>query len=282
MAVWSLGPLRMQSHSSETYQKGDLGLRLISAAIMIPIGLFVVWKGGVYLAVGCGIFAALMAYEWVRITASPSMKPFVVLAVLPFLVLPFFGFAAAFFTIVVCALAALFTHPSQAKKSTEAFGMLYVTSMPLALYVLRDGAWDGAAAALIFMGIVWGSDSAAYFSGRGFGGPSLHPDSPSKTWSGAVGAIIFSSLCGLLAARITGGDQTAWLLTGAMISFLAQVGDLFESSIKRYHGVKDASGLLPGHGGLLDRVDGLGLVCIITVLVFLSVPSVSNILGLAV
>ncbi|MEL7284542.1 MAG: phosphatidate cytidylyltransferase, partial [Pseudomonadota bacterium] len=124
-------------------------------------------------------------------------------------------------------------------------------------------------------------DSAAYFSGRGFGGPALHPDSPAKTWSGAIGAVIFTTLCGLLAARITGGDEVTWLIVGGLISVFAQFGDLFESSMKRSYGIKDSSGMVPGHGGLLDRVDGLGMVCVVMVLVFLFAPSLVTVLGLS-
>ncbi len=262
-------------------QKGDLGLRLISAAVMIPFGLFVVYQGGTWLAVACGLFAALMAYEWVRMTASPSMKAFVSLAILPFIAAAVGSHQIALAVLVVSILLALFTHPVGTKRISEAFGMAYIAGMPLALFLMRDGNWDGVAVALIFMGIVWGSDSAAYFSGRGFGGPPLHPDSPSKTWSGAIGAVIFSVLCGALAARITGGDFVVWLLVGGLISIVAQLGDLFESSMKRQYGIKDSSGLMPGHGGLMDRVDGLGLVCVVTVVAFSIAPSLVAILGLS-
>lgn len=262
-------------------QKGDLGLRLLSAAALIPFGLFVVWKGGAWLALACGLFAALMAYEWVRMTASPSMKSFVTLTLPPFIAAAFGQILLAVWLLSLSVLLASFTHPLREKRGAEAFGMLYVTGLALGLFLMREGPWDGVAVALIFMGIVWGSDSAAYFSGRGFGGPLLHPDSPSKTWSGAIGAVVFSALCGVLAARITGGETLIWLFVGGAVSIIAQLGDLFESSLKRYYGIKDSSGLVPGHGGLLDRVDGLGMVCIVVVLVFLFAPGLVDVLGLA-
>lgn len=262
-------------------QKGDLGLRLVSASILIPLGLFVVWQGGPLLAVSCGLFAALMGYEWIRMTASPSMKAFVALTTLPFIAAFAGGALLAVWMLSLSVLLASFLHPLSVKRGSEAFGMLYVAGMPLALLLMREGPWDGVAVALIFMGIVWGSDSAAYFSGRGFGGPSLHPDSPSKTWSGAIGGILFSMLCGLLAARITGGDMLLWAISGGFISLFAQLGDLMESSLKRQYGIKDSSGLVPGHGGLLDRVDGLGVVCVVTVLVFLFAPTLVDLLGLS-
>lgn len=270
----------MTSRDWQIDRGGDLALRLLSAALLIPFGLFVVWKGELYLLAGCALFAALMAYEWVRMSVSPSMTFFVTLAIIPFFVAMLVGNLFGLLALVVCAISASLLHPLGTARVIQGFGLFYVSGMALALFMLRSGAWDGAAAALIFMGIVWGSDAAAYFSGRGFGGPPLHPGSPSKTWSGAVGAVIFSTLCGLLAARITGGDQIVWLVTGFAISVFAQFGDLFESSIKRYFGVKDASGLLPGHGGIMDRVDGLGFVCVFAVLMLTLMPGYAEMLGL--
>ena len=261
-------------------QLGDLGLRLASAAVLIPFGLFVVWKGGALLAIACGLFAGLLAYEWIRMTASPSMKTFVTLSLLPFIPATFGAPIWAIWIYFGGGLLASFMHPLGAKRGAESFGYLYVAGMPLALFFLREGPWDGVATALIFMGIVWGSDSAAYFSGRQFGGWPLHPDSPAKTWSGAFGAVIFSALCGVLAAHLTGGNLVGWIITGGLISVFAQLGDLFESSTKRRYGIKDSSGLVPGHGGLLDRVDGLGLVSVITVLVLVFAPCIVRVLGL--
>lgn len=248
---------------------------------MIPFGLYVVWQGGALLAIACGLFAALMAFEWVRMTASPSMKAFVTLAIIPFLPAALGESLAAIWALAICVFLGSLTHPVGKKRGAEAFGIFYVAGMPLALFLMRDGPWDGAAAALIFMGIVWGSDSAAYFSGRGFGGPALHPDSPSKTWSGAIGAVLFSGVCGLLAARLTGGDAATWVIAGGFISIVGQFGDLFESSLKRRYGIKDSSGMVPGHGGLLDRVDGLGMVCVFTVMAFVFAPDLVNVLGLS-
>ena len=262
-------------------QLGDLKLRLLSAAILIPFGLFVVWTGGALLAVACGLFAALMAYEWVRMTASPSMKSFVTLAILPFVPAAFGEPLWSVWALLGAMLVASLTHPVSNKRGAESFGLLYVAGMPLCLFLLRDGPWEGAVAALIFMGIVWGSDSAAYFTGRSIGGPLLHPDSPSKTWSGAIGGAAFSVLCGLLAAFLTGGSYIAWFAMGALISILAQFGDLFESSTKRRYGVKDSSAMVPGHGGLLDRVDGLGFVCVAAILVFSFAPPLVEVLGLS-
>lgn len=273
----------MAAAKSGASGRSELTLRLLSALVLIPFGLYMVWSGGLALAIGCGLFAAVMAYEWVRMSASPAMKWLVSLSILPIIAAHFVSVAAGGMLLLICTLIAAFAHPVGSERRMSGFGILYTSGMALALYALRESPdWAGQSAALITMGIVWGSDSAAYFSGKSFGGPPLTPESPSKTWSGALGAVIFSALCGVLAARLTQGDLTVWILTGIIISVFAQMGDLMESILKRRFGVKDSSGLVPGHGGVLDRVDGLGIVCGVMVLGFVGLPSLVEKLGFAV
>ena len=269
------------SKGSAKRPPGELALRVVSAAVLIPFAFFVVWKGGAWLALGCAVFALAMGYEWVRMSASPLMKEFLPLAMIPVIVAALLGALAGVGALLACAVLAFVLHPARAEQVMSGLGLAYVAGMPMALFLLREGPWDGVAAALILMAMVWGSDSAAYFSGRGFGGPPLTPESPSKTWSGAVGAVIFTTVCGALAARITGGDLWSWLVFGFLLSVFAQMGDLVESRIKRRYGVKDASGLIPGHGGVMDRVDGLGIVCVAAVIVFFSLPFLTDSLGLS-
>ncbi|MEL7546193.1 MAG: phosphatidate cytidylyltransferase [Pseudomonadota bacterium] len=258
----------------------ELVLRLASATVLIPFGLLVVSQGGPVLALGCALFAGMMAFEWVRMSASPTLVWMVLFAMLPSLIAPLVGLPVALLCLLGLALPAARVHPLEQERFMAAFGYLYVAGMPLALFLVREGPWNGQSAALIVMGVVWGSDTAAYFVGKGLGGPRLTPESPSKTWSGAIGAVVFSIFCGYLAARITGGDVIVWLISGAILSILAQSGDLIESMIKRRYGVKDASGLVPGHGGILDRVDGLGIVCMIAAGALWLLPAYASKLGL--
>ena len=257
---------------------GELALRVISAAILIPFALFVVWAGGWWLAVGAGLFAAAMGYEWSRM--SGHGPGWLLVAAISALNLSVPLLAVELFCALLIAVALVFAAINFRDPAIAAFGVLYAGGLPFALQLLRAGPWDGQAAALILMAIVWASDSAAYFAGRGFGGPPLTADSPNKTWSGAIGAVLACMLCGLIAAGLLSAHSLVWALAGAGVSVTAQLGDLFESQLKRRFGVKDASGLVPGHGGVMDRVDGLGAVCIVAVTVFLALPGLVERLGL--
>lgn len=272
----------MIASSPSSYKSRELALRLISAAVLIPFALYVVATGGIILALACGLFGAVMGYEWSRMTASPIMPVTAFFCALPSLVMVALDWPVALLVLGGCALLITLINPAGlAERLISAFGVAYAAGLPLALFLLRDGDWNGQAVSLILMGTVWASDSGAYFAGRGFGGPPLSPkDSPSKTWSGAFGALLCSALCGLIAAGLMDSPRLPWLLAGLAISIAAQWGDLFESSLKRRFGVKDASGLVPGHGGVMDRVDGLGMACIVAVAVFLLFATVPQTLGL--
>lgn len=255
----------------------ELMLRVISALVLIPFALFVVSQGGWWLAVGAAAFAAMIGYEWCRMSGhGPMWLAIGALAVanLSFMLAPVSWICAA-----LGAGALLFAVLNFRAFSLAGFGFVYSGGLPLALQVLRAGPWDGQAAALILMAIVWASDSGAYFAGRGFGGPTLSADSPNKTWSGAFGAVICAVLSGAVASGLMSGLLAVWLVVGAAISIVAQLGDLAESQIKRRFGVKDASRLVPGHGGVMDRVDGLGAVCVLAVAGFFASPNLVAALG---
>ncbi len=257
-------------------------MRVVSALILIPFALFVVSTGGAVLALACAIFGGVMGYEWARMTASPVTPLMSFFCALPSLSMLFWPEQVAVIVLGSCAALTLMLHPARLPdRVAGGLGVIYAAGLPLYMFLLRDGDWNGQAAALIIMGTVWASDSGAYFAGRGFGGPPLSPkDSPSKTWSGAIGAVVCSALCGLIAAGLLDASRWSWLLAGIGISVVAQWGDLFESSLKRRFGIKDTSGFLPGHGGVMDRVDGLGMACVLAVAVFLVFGTLPEMLGL--
>lgn len=260
----------------------ELKLRILSAAVLIPFAIYIIWAGGAVSAAGCALFAALMAYEWVRMTYSPSMKILTTLAAIPPLALFFAGLLPGLITLVVCALLAAISHPLASERFKAGFGLFYASGLPVAVLALRlEGPWDGQTVALLLMIIVWVSDTGAFFTGRTIGGPLLSSVSPSKTWSGAFGGMVWSALGGAAVTLFLGGDILLWAAVGLAISIAAQAGDLFESVLKRRLGVKDASSLLPGHGGIMDRVDGFGAAAALAVIVLLLYPPLAPSLGLA-
>jgi phosphatidate cytidylyltransferase len=260
----------------------ELPARLLSAIILIPLALGAVWVGGFWLAAACAVFAYVMMMEWCGMSASPNQHVLAGMSGLFALSLPFEvdiltpALAAATFSAAVFG-----ARPGIKQRVTAGFGVIYVFAMIGCLYQLREGPWDGRFVALYFMSFVWASDSAAYFAGRALGGPKLLPkESPNKTWSGAVGAVVACGICGYFASAIEGVNPLPWIACGMVISVMAQVGDLFESGLKRRFNVKDSGHILPGHGGLLDRVDGLGAVCVAGVLALTLLPNLSPMLGL--
>lgn len=261
----------------------QLGQRLLTAAVLIPTGLFVVWNGGWWLAAACAFFGAIMAWEWAGMSGHPRGGLIGLATSLFCLALPL-KMPAVLILIAVFGLALTFASRAGNVRirSVSVLGWVYVTGMAAGLWVLREGPWDGRAVALYFMSFVWASDAAAYFVGRGLGGPRLLPqESPNKTWSGAIGALLFTAVCGFAAADILEVNSVWWIATGFALSATAQFGDLFESGLKRRFKVKDSSNLLPGHGGVLDRVDGLGAVGILGSIALLLVPDLPGALGLS-
>jgi len=155
-----------------------------------------------------------------------------------------------------------------------AFGVPYIGLAAVALLWLRADPRAGLANTLFVLAIVWGSDIGAYMVGRLAGGPKLAPAiSPGKTWSGAAGGLVSAALAGLVVATCfsSGFSPSHVMELAIVLGFVSQAGDLLESMLKRRFGVKDSGGIIPGHGGLLDRVDALLAVAPAAALLALSV-----------
>lgn len=154
-----------------------------------------------------------------------------------------------------------------ARRIAVGWGLLYIGVPAFALLVL---SWAYSGLVFWVMVVTWATDIFAYFAGRAIGGPKLAPRiSPNKTWAGLIGGMIGAGLCGWgIAWLFDLGFPFTWL--GALMGAVAQAGDLYESWVKRRHGVKDSGTLLPGHGGVLDRLDGLLAVAVATYAVLLA------------
>lgn len=136
-------------------------------------------------------------------------------------------------------------------------GFAYAAAAEVASILVRRDQAYGFAALMFVLLIVWVTDTGGYFAGKGIGGPKLWPRvSPKKTWAGAVGGFAASLVVATGFAAFGPGKAAPILLLGAALSIASQLGDLFESTVKRRFGVKDSSQIIPGHGGLLDRLDG--------------------------
>ncbi|MGE0225338.1 MAG: phosphatidate cytidylyltransferase [Acetobacteraceae bacterium] len=240
----------------------DLRKRLVSAVILAPVVLVCLWHGGMAYHVMVIVAGLGLSLEWVHLRGDPpSSWPAILvpLSVLTASIATVYGQAqwgAA--VLVVAAVAARFT--GRAGGGLAAMGIIYVGFGTLALLWLRDDALAGRINLLFVLLLIWASDITAYLTGRLIGGPRLAPSiSPGKTWSGAAGGLAGAvAAATILAFAVQPPISMLWLLgISIVLGIVAQLGDLLESRVKRQFGVKDSGHLIPGHGGLLDRLDAL-------------------------
>lgn len=243
----------------------NLRLRVLSALVLVPMALLFTWMGGLGFRIFVGMVAVAMIYEWLTITAGRDwgrthwLIAGLLAAVMLLLVA---GLAPDLLLIltIVAALIALVAARMSGHGYWPPSGILYAGLSGISLAMLRDGGAAGLWAILFLFAVVWVTDIAAYFVGRTIGGAKLAPRiSPGKTWSGAIGGAIGGVAAGLLVALIADVRLSLALFAGLafLLSVVSQMGDLFESHLKRRYAVKDSSNLIPGHGGVMDRVDGL-------------------------
>jgi len=272
---------------------GNLALRVLSALVMAPVAIAAVWMGSWVFALFWLGAALLVLWEWIHLVAGPrhtlmfsaSASALAVAALVEFRERPI----TAMLLIVLGAIASLIFAQRRDRLWVTA-GIGYAGALLLAPMFLRADPDYGLFALLLLFAVVWTTDVMAYFVGRAFGGPKLCPAvSPKKTWSGAIGGTICATVLAVLLPRILGAVAPAEFaasvkfvhpgvlaIIGVMLSVLAQLGDLLESWIKRRFGAKDASHLIPGHGGVMDRLDGFWAAAVAAGLVGLIHGGLSN------
>jgi phosphatidate cytidylyltransferase len=262
----------------------DLSARVGSAVVMIAVALLTAYQGGwafalFWLAVGIATMV-----EWTNMTQAEPRRPVQAvlglgLAVLTVLFLIDAGFAVSMACgLVFLAAGALMARGSH-HKAWVAAGFTYAAIIVLVPPIVREHPKLGLLGLLWMFAVVWGTDIVAYFTGRALGGPKLCPAiSPKKTWSGFLGGVAAAAVGGFLVAwgaRHLGWDHPFGLGIVVVVSLIAsvasQIGDMGESALKRHCNVKDSSHLIPGHGGVMDRIDGFWAVSLIMGLALLIV-----------
>lgn len=237
----------------------NLMMRVAAAIVLVPAAFAIAYAGGAIWSCVVGLMAIGLYLEWLMVIRAGRLRILSASGAVAFALIGlclFFGWAVPLVLAVILGFAAIALIPQQ-ERTWAAVGFGYIAAAQVAsVLIRRDPAFGFVALMLVFI-VVWVTDIGGYFAGRGIGGPKLWPRvSPKKTWAGAVGGFVASlAVAGGFAAADLG--RTGPLLAvGAVLSVVSQLGDLFESAVKRRFGVKDSSHLIPGHGGLLDRMDG--------------------------
>lgn len=245
---------------------GNIGVRAASAAVLAPAALAAIWLGEIWFFLAIGAACVLLAIEWALMSAPEQYRQIAwavgAALIASVLIVQFGRLSAAFVTMVIGAAAAALFARRQGQSGTDAsYGVLYI-GWPAILVIWLRAMPDGLGWTAMLFAVAWSADIMAFLAGSTLKGPKLWPRfSPNKTWAGFVG--------GLIAGAAAGAACGAWIpqlslvgpLWGALLGLLTALatmgGDLWESALKRRFGVKDSGVLIPGHGGLLDRVDGL-------------------------
>ena len=251
-------------------RRNPIVLRLISAAVLAPLALGALWLGNPYFTILVVVAAGIMGWELARLTLlRPGTAGIALIATAVAATalagLTHWNFALLALAVGAATVAALAIGNTASRAAWAALGLIWIASGSLAALWLRELPGSGRNTLLWLFAVVWASDSAAYLVGKTLGGPLLAARlSPGKTWSGAFGGLAGAALVGAATEKLLGIPLlSAVLWASVVLSVVAQAGDLLESLAKRRFGVKDTSGLIPGHGGFLDRLDALLAVLLV-------------------
>jgi phosphatidate cytidylyltransferase len=236
----------------------NLLMRVAAALVLAPLTIALAYAGGPLWVALVTLAAVGLYIEWLTIVATRMPRVLtagvVALAIAGLLLAT--GRIDASLVVFVVGLAAVILL-SRERRLWTALGFGYAAAAELASVVVRLDHTYGFVALILILLVVWVTDIGGYFAGRGIGGPKLWPRvSPKKTWAGAIGGFVASLAVAAGFAAFGHGKTGPVVLLGAVLSIASQFGDLFESAVKRRFGVKDSSHIIPGHGGLLDRLDG--------------------------
>ncbi len=255
-------------------RRSELALRVGSALVLVPLAIATVYVGDWPFAVLWGAAAMGVLWEWTTLVAGSDWRS-VLMAGAASLALALALAAselllAAIIVLAIGVLAVASLAPAE-RRMWIAGAIPYAGALGLAPIVLRSEEQDGFLAVIFLFAVVWTTDIVAYFAGRAAGGPKLMPlVSPNKTWSGALAGTVAAVMVAVIFAETAGLAAFALAMLAVILSVFAQAGDLFESFLKRRFGAKDSSHLIPGHGGLMDRLDGFVTAGVVATLIGLA------------
>ncbi len=262
-------------------KKADLKIRVMSGAVYGALFIGALWAGGWVLAGFLAVLWLLAVWEWARLTGGARPVGSAALILLtPVAYIAAFGLGGLpILLLLIVPFSLLLLGKSYRWCLWTLLGMVYFgfsAAAMLIVFLAGDALSVGSLATTFFLAwlvaVVWATDVGAYFFGRAIGGLKLAPRiSPGKTWSGAVGGACAAVVAGSVFVAIVAPLSVVWALAPVALwaSVWGQVGDLFESWVKRRFGAKDSGTLIPGHGGVLDRIDGLLFASMATAPLFL-------------
>jgi phosphatidate cytidylyltransferase len=236
----------------------NLLIRVAAALVLVPFTIAVVYAGGWYWTAAVTALAVIVFIEWLMVIGAAGNVPLLVTgAAMLAISTPFLVLRNINITLVVLALGVVaVAFRASASRSWAIAGFLYVAVPMVSSILVGLDDSKGSVALFFIFSVVWCTDIGGYFAGRAIGGAKLWPRvSPKKTWAGAIGGFIASLIvaAGFVLSGV--GKIGPLLMIAAALSVASQLGDLFESAVKRRFGVKDSSQIIPGHGGLMDRLD---------------------------
>ena len=237
----------------------NLLMRVVAALVLAPLAIAAAYAGSWWWIVPVTLLAIGLFVEWLTVVGSARETSVIAAGVVALAVAGLcLGFARVELALAALGLGVAATALlSSRQRGWTSGGFLYAAAAQMASGLVRLDPARGFVALVFVMLIVWVTDIGGYFAGRGIGGAKLWPRvSPNKTWAGAIGGFGASLVVALGFAALDLGHAWSLLMLAAVLSVIAQLGDLFESAVKRRFGVKDSSHIIPGHGGLMDRLDG--------------------------
>jgi phosphatidate cytidylyltransferase len=269
-------PMEPDQRPAGAFSDPDLLRRVVSSLALVPFAIGTAWLGGWSFALFWFAGAVVVLWEWNRLILpdAPSVLlggQVAALGTAVVLLRYFWNPGFALIALGIGAGIALALAP-RGRSRWAIGGLVYAAAVVAGPVILRDDAALGFVAILWLFALVWGTDVGAYFAGRSIGGPKLWPQlSPKKTWAGFIGGSLVGAVLALIVVRIAGLPATLPLaLVSLILAMASQGGDLFESFVKRRFSAKDAGTLIPGHGGVMDRLDGFLVAAILAALIGLA------------